>query len=287
MTLSFTEMTNHASSPLQPAAVLFIVGVILFLAIGCSGGPDTRSVLVFSKTEGYRHESIEDGQQMFRELAEDKNFTVEFSEDASVFDQSSLEKYNLIVFLSTTGDILDGEQQRELERFMEAGGSWMGIHAAADTEYDWPWYNKLVGAYFLSHPPGQPEATVRVTDRGHPSTEHLSEAWVRKDEWYNYKSIQNDFTTLMRVDESTYEGGENGEDHPIAWYKPIGNGRMFYTGLGHTRESYSDADFVQHIAGALDYLFGDNKSVDYATDLTTPEQNRVPVTGPEWEAGRP
>ncbi|MBB4078577.1 type 1 glutamine amidotransferase [Lewinella aquimaris] len=220
---------------------------------------------MFSKTAGFRHASIEAGQEMFRKLAAEKQFAVEFTEDAAeVFNQEGLSKFNVVVFLSTTGDILNEEQQRALEQFMEAGGNWMGIHAAADTEYDWPWYNKLVGAYFLSHPKGQPQATIVVEDHNHPSTAFLGDEWVRKDEWYNYKSIQDDFTTLLRLDESSYEGGKNGADHPIAWYKPIGNGRMFYTGLGHTDASYSEPEFVSHISGALDYLFGNNKRVKFA-----------------------
>ena len=160
---------------------------------------------------------------------------------------------------------------------MEAGGNWMGIHAAADTEYDWPWYNQLVGAYFQSHPRGQPQATVLVDNHDHPATEFLEDTWVRKDEWYNYKNIQDDFVTLMRVDESTYEGGENGDDHPIAWYKPFSNGRMFYTGLGHTNESYQEPNFVKHVMGGLTYLFGENKAVSYAGVKQTPEENRFPV----------
>jgi cytochrome c len=270
-------MTNNSTTPLQPAAVLFIVGVILFLAYGCGGGTETRSVLVFSKTAGFRHGSIESGQDMFRDLASEMKFSVDFSEDAELFTQDQLAKYNVIVFLSTTGDILNPAQQRELERFMEAGGNWLGIHAAADTEYEWPWYNDLVGAYFQSHPRGTPEATILVDRHDHPATEHLSDTWVRHDEWYNYKSIKDDFTVLMRVDESTYEGGENGENHPIAWYKPISNGRMFYTGLGHTKESYSEPEFVEHVAGALEYLFGENKPVSYAGVKSTPEENRFVV----------
>ena len=270
-------MSNNTPSPVHPVTLLFVIGVMLFLALGCGGGDKTRSVLVFSKTEGFRHSSIERGQDMFRKLAQEENFKVDFSEDASVFTQQRLSNYNVVVFLSTTGDILDDPQQRELERFMEAGGSWMGIHAAADTEYDWPWYNELVGAYFLSHPKGQPQATVLIDDHDHPSTAHLPDEWVRNDEWYNYKSIKEDFTTLMRVDESTYEGGENGEVHPIAWYKPMSNGRMFYTGLGHTDESYVEENFVKHISGALEYLFGDSKPVSYAGVKATPKENRFVV----------
>ncbi len=258
-------MTNNTATPLQPAAVLFIFGVILFLAFGCGGGGDRQErVLVFSKTAGFRHQSIEDGQEMFRKLAATKQFAVDFSEDAAVFNQENLSKYNLVVFLSTTGDILNDGQQTELERYMQAGGNWMGVHAAADTEYDWPWYNELVGAYFLSHPKGTPEATIIVEDHEHPSTDFLADTWVRNDEWYNYKSIKGDLNVLMRLDETTYEGGKNGTDHPIAWYKPVSNGRMFYTGLGHTSESYVDPDYVLHISGALDYLLGDGKPLKYA-----------------------
>lgn len=271
-------MTNNSSTPSIPtAAIVFVVGVILFLAYGCDGGSNTRSVLVFSKTEGFRHASIEDGRDMFRRLAEQENFSVDFSEDATVFNQENLSKYNVVVFLSTTGDILDSEQERELQYFMEAGGNWMGIHAAADTEYDWPWYNDLAGAYFESHPKGTPEADLIVVNNDHPSTEHLPEVWHRADEWYNYKSVKGDFTTLIRLDENTYEGGNNGDNHPIAWYKPFSNGRMFYTGLGHTKESYTEPEFVQHVIGGLTYLFGDNKPVSYAAVKRIPEENRFPV----------
>lgn len=270
-------MTNTTHAPQQPAVVLFIVGVLLFLAYGCGSSSNTRSVLVFSKTEGFRHASIADGQEMFRQLSATRDFEVDFTENADVFSQDSLSKYNVVVFLSTTGDVLDPAQEKELERFMKAGGNWMGIHAAADTEYNWPWYNDLVGGYFQSHPKGTPEATILVDKRDHPATEHLNETWTRNDEWYNYKSLKDDFTVLMRVDETTYEGGENGDYHPISWYKDFENGRMFYTGLGHTPESYTDADFVAHVYGGLQYLFGENKPVDYAGVKSIPEENRFPV----------
>ena len=270
-------MPSHSSNPLPPAAVLFIVGVILFLAYGCGGADADRSVLVFSKTEGYRHASIPAGQEMFRKLAAEHDFRVRFTEDAGVFTQDSLSNYNVVVFLSTTGDILDPAQQRELERFMQAGGNWMGVHAAADTEYDWPWYHELVGAYFASHPRGTPEATLDVVDHDHPSTEHLPDRWTRTDEWYNYKEVKDDFTTLIKLDETSYTGGDMDNDHPIAWYKPVSNGRMFYTGLGHTDESFSEPEFVQHVYGGLEYLFGDGRAVNYADVPTPPEENRFPI----------
>ncbi|MFT6486194.1 MAG: type 1 glutamine amidotransferase, partial [Neolewinella sp.] len=240
---------NDSRAQLQPAVLLFLLSILLFLAYGCGGSqPETRNALVFSKTTKYRHASIEDGKKMFIRLAEEKGFHVDTTEDASVFTQENLSKYNLIVFLSTTGDILNEAQQVEMERFMKAGGNWMGIHAAADTEYKWPWYNKLCGAWFLSHPKHQ-DATIVIDEVNHPSVKHLNESWKRFDEWYNYKNIEEGINTVMHVDESSYEGGENGDFHPLAWYRDVENGRSFYTGVGHTPESYTNQDFIAHIWG--------------------------------------
>lgn len=235
-----------------------------------------RSVLVFSKTGGFRHASIEDGKEMFLRLGQEKGFSVDTTEDASVFTEENLSKYNLVVFLSTTGDILNEAQQIELRRFMKAGGNWLGIHAAADTEYGWPWYNELVGAYFLSHPKHQ-DATVHVLDASHPANAHLNETWNRFDEWYNYKSIKDEIIPILRVDEASYEGGENGDFHPIAWYRDVENGRSFYTGLGHTPESYTDPDFISHVWGGMEWAWGDSQPVDYTGVKRTPEENRFQV----------
>jgi cytochrome c len=268
---------NDSRAQLQPAVLLFLVSMLLFLAFGCgSNEPEVRSVLVFSKTEKFRHASIEDGKKMFLRLAEEKNFRVDTTEDASVFTQEQLSEYNLVVFLSTTGDILNEAQQIELERFMKAGGNWMGIHAAADTEYKWPWYNKLCGAWFLSHPKHQ-DATIVIDEANHPSVAHLNESWKRFDEWYNYKNIEDGINTVMHVDESTYEGGENGDFHPLAWYRDVENGRSFYTGVGHTPESYIDHDFIAHIWGGMEYLWGDSKAVNYSGVKSSPEENRFEV----------
>jgi cytochrome c len=277
LSYQLVKIMGNTRSQLQPAVLLFLISVLVFLAYGCgSSEPEVSSVLVFSKTAGFRHASIEEGKEMFLRLGKEKNFQVDTTEDASVFTQENLSKYNLIVFLSTTGDILDESQQMELERFMKAGGNWMGIHAATDTEYDWPWYNELAGAYFLSHPAHQ-DATVIVEDPNHPSTAHLNETWKRFDEWYNYKNIQEGIIPVLRVDESSYEGGENGDFHPISWYRDFENGRSFYTGLGHTKESYIDHDFIAHVWGGMEYAWGDNRAVNYDGVKSPPEQNRFQV----------
>ncbi len=251
---------------------LLLYGFALLLACGaqsCSS-PSTQSkmplateeepadaarILVFSKTSGYYHKSIPDGIAAIQKLGSEHNIIVDTTKNAAYFHPDSLEHYKAVVFLSTTQDVLDPTQQSAFERYVKAGGGYAGIHAAADTEYDWPWYNKLVGAYFLSHPKQQ-QATIRVKDKSHPATSHLPTDWVHFDEWYNYKDINPNIKVLATLDESTYEGGKNGENHPIAWYHAFDGGRAFYTGLGHTSESYTDPLFVQHLWGGITYAMG-------------------------------
>ena len=212
----------------------------------------TPRVLIFSKTEGFRHTSIEIGVRAMQELATENNFEIIHTEDASKFTASFLGQFELIIFLNTTGDILNEEQQSSFENFIKSGGSFMGIHSAADTEYDWPWYGKLVGAYFLSHP-DQVQADIHVLNSEHVSCKHLPKVWTRFDEWYNYKNISPDINILLQLDETSYAGGENGTNHPIAWYQEYDGGRMFYTGGGHTEASYSEKDFRQHLLGGINY----------------------------------
>lgn len=224
------------------------------------------NVLVFSKTAGYRHESIEVGIEAIKQLGKQQNFKVETTEDASVFSENKLKKFHVIVFLNTTMDILDEGQQNQFKRFIQAGGGFVGVHAAADTEYDWPWYGKLVGAYFNGHPgnPNVREATLHIIDASQAATKALPKDWSRADEWYNYKEINDENKVLIMLDESTYEGGTNGDNHPIAWYKEYDGGRAFYTGLGHTVESYADPLFLGHLAGGIQYAIGEGTPVDYA-----------------------
>ena len=213
-------------------------------------------VLVFTKTAGFRHDSIPAGVLALRELADAGGYRVTHTEDAGVFTDDSLDGFRVVVFLNTTGDVLDDGQQDAMERFVRAGNGFVGVHSAADTEYDWPWYGRLVGAYFRSHPPTQP-AEIDVVDRDHPATRHLAERWSRTDEWYDFRSRPADgVRVLMNLDESTYEGGRMGDDHPIAWCHDFDGGRAFYTAGGHTSESFAEPDFRRHLLGAVRWAAG-------------------------------
>ncbi|WP_298474761.1 ThuA domain-containing protein [uncultured Maribacter sp.] len=212
-------------------------------------------VLVFTKTAGWRHKSIEKGVETLKELGAENSFQVFQTEDSLDFNSTNLNKYKLVVFLNTTLNILDEKQQGVFEKYIQSGGSFMGIHAACDTEYEWPWFGKLVGAYFNGHPnnPNVRDAVINVVDKKHPATMHLNDTWARTDEWYNYKEINPDIHVIMELDENSYEGGTNGDNHPIAWYHEFDGGRSFYTGGGHTKETFDEPDFRKHLVGGLLY----------------------------------
>jgi type 1 glutamine amidotransferase len=210
-------------------------------------------VLVFSKTAGYRHDSIPAGIRAIRELGAAHDFAVTATEDASVVTEASPDA---VVFLSTSGEVLDAARQAAFESYVEDGGGYVGIHAAADTGYDWPWYGQLVGARFKSHPEIQ-RARFVTEDGTHPATAHLPPVWTRTDELYDFRANpRGSVRVLQTLDESSYTGGGMGADHPVTWCHPQGRGRAFYTGLGHTSESYADPAFRALLLGAIRYAAG-------------------------------
>jgi cytochrome c len=239
----------------RTALVVVCTVTILWQVCGQGSTGSGDIILVFHKTSGFVHKSIPKGVRAIEELARANKFTVEATDDASIFNARDLSRFKAVVFLSTTGDVLNEEQQSAFEQYIRNGGGFVGIHAAADTEYDWPWYNQLVGAYFKSHPKPQ-QAAVIVKNKKHPATRHLPDRWMRTDEWYNYKSIVPGIKVLCELDESSYEGGQNGAGHPIAWYREFDGGRSFYTGGGHTDESYAEPEFRRHILGGILYAIG-------------------------------
>lgn len=213
------------------------------------------AVLVFSKTTGFRHSSIKEGKLALIQLGKENGFRVDTTENAGYFTYEILKNYAAVVFLNTTGDIFDTAQKASFQRYIRAGGGFVGIHSATDTEFDWQWYGKLVGGYFANHPPVQ-EAAILITDKFHISTRHLLEPWIHTDEWYNFKSLNPQVNVLLSLDVSSYRGSKHVEGHPIAWYHEFEGGRAWYTGLGHTNESYSDIKFLQHLLGGILYAGG-------------------------------
>ena len=240
----------------MPPRARAIAGVLAFAATAALDAPDSQpdavGVLVFTRTAGFRHDSIPAGVEAIRTLGTEHGWRVVATEDAGVFSSHGLSPFDVVVFLSTTGDVLNDVQQAAFERYIAKGGGYVGVHAAADTEYDWPWYGRLVGAYFRSHPPGVHRATVLVSDREHPSTKMLPRHWPRRDEWYNYRARPaGTVRVLASLDETTYEGGSMGNDHPIAWCHEFDGGRAWYTGGGHTIASWAEPLFLEHVLGGI------------------------------------
>ena len=250
-------MTN----PRYVSRLLALLLVSTVLASGQSRlGAAEFNALVFSKTLMFRHASITNGIAAIKQLGAENHFNVDATEDASYFTPKNLAKYQVVIFLSTSGNILDGEQQAAFKNFIEQGGGLAAIHAAVAgdvaTEGTWPWYGEALCARFTNHS-AIVKATVNVEDRKHPSTAPLPEHWVRADEWYNFIASPRDQAhVLAALDETTYKGGTMGKDHPIAWCKQVGKGRIWYTALGHTEASFTEPLFLKHLLGGIQAAAG-------------------------------
>ncbi|ADQ16874.1 cytochrome c class I [Leadbetterella byssophila DSM 17132] len=245
--------------------------ILVAFTLSCNQAPKIK-LLVFSKTEGFRHDSIEPGIEAIKKMAQEKGFEADFTEDASTF--LKLEPYTAVVFLNTTGDVLNDKEQEAFERYIQAGGGYVGIHAATDTEYDWPWYGELAGAYFLDHPSvpsNVQKGKFTVVNHDHESTKGMPEHFEHTDEFYNFRNLSKNITPLMTIDETSYEGGKNPDFHPMSWYQEFDGGRSFYTALGHTKESFSDPMFLDHLWGGIQYATA-KKKLDYSK--SRPEENR-------------
>ncbi|MBW3469016.1 ThuA domain-containing protein [Arthrospiribacter ruber] len=215
--------------------------------------------LVFSKTKGFRHQSIPDGVVALKKLARDHQFSVYATEDADIFTDEKLKEYDVIILMSTTGTIFNEDQKAAFQRFVQSGKGVVGIHSATDTEYEWPWYTKLIGAQFMNHPYIQ-SVRLNVVDRKHPATYHLPEKWLWTDELYAFKNFNENVRVLITADETSYDTNFSwkptegmGDFHPMAWTHEYDGGRIFYTALGHTDWSFLNENFLQHIYGGIWY----------------------------------
>jgi type 1 glutamine amidotransferase len=213
-------------------------------------------LLIFSKTNGYHHASIAVGIEAIKKLGADNGFDVDTTTDSTQFRKKILKNYAALLFLSPTGKVLGTEEEKALQDYIHHGGGFIGVHAATDCEYNWQWYGDLVGGYFKSHPPKQQKARFNIIDKNNPATIGLPDPWDHLDELYNFKYLNPGIHVLIKVDETSYTGGANGDNHPMAWYHDFEGGRSFYTALGHTNESWSDKLFLGHLLGGIQYAIG-------------------------------
>ncbi|HTE24215.1 ThuA domain-containing protein [Flavitalea sp.] len=267
-------MRNKKLFAIGAGVLILIVGVIWFYPSKKS----TPRVLLFSKTEGYRHsESIDAAQLLFTKMAQEHGFIADTTEDANNLNEDNLKKYQAIVFLHASGSILNASQRTSLQRYIQAGGGFLAIHASADAERDWPWFGKLLGGYFHSHPKIQ-QAVYRTIDKNHPASAFMPDSIERTDEYYNFEQLNPDIKVLMTLDENSYEGGNMGQNHPAVWYHEYDGGRSFYTSMGHTKETYSESFFIKQLWEGLNWTMGgkEPKALDYTNVI--PEENRFVKT---------
>lgn len=238
---------------------VFRAWLLCLSGLFCSGTSIAQQfdVLLFSKTAGWHHDSINAGVDAIQHLGRKHHFSVFWTENASlVFNDEELAKYEVVIFLLTTGDALDDEQQAAFERYIRSGRGYVGVHSASDTEYKWDWYTRMVGHMFVRHPAVQ-TATVKVENPDFPGMERFTPRFLFTDEWYEFDASRSkNLNYLLSIDESTYETTparqkESSRFHPLSWYQEYDGGRAFYTALGHLPETYTDQNFLHHIYGGI------------------------------------
>jgi type 1 glutamine amidotransferase len=221
-------------------------------------------VLIYSGSTGFRHDSIPAGVEATKAIATRLGYEFDATEDPAVFTADKLAGYRAIVFVSTTTDPRKpesewfvGDRRDALVGFLKAGKGVVGLHAAGDSHYHWPWFGQMIGGYFERHPKGTPKGTLTVVDARHPATAKLPTTVTRNDEWYYYKDFNPLVHVLITVDPASIGDGEaDANPNPLVWYHEFGGGRVFYSGLAHTSESYSEPYIVDIISGGLTYAVG-------------------------------
>lgn len=240
--------------------------LLLFAAAGALAGSghalaaDRPNVLLYSGSTGYRHASIEPGVAAIKALGAKEGMTIVASEDPEVFSTDGLKDFDAIIFLSTSTDPkkpesewFTGDRREAMQAFVRRGGGVVGIHAASDSHYHWPWFGQLMGGRFTSHPPGTPEGELKVVDSEHPSTSGLPDKVKRVDEWYYFDDYDPTSQLLVTLDPSSI-GAKDVNPNPVSWAREFDGGRVFYTAMGHTAETFSEPYFQQHLVGGLRWV---------------------------------
>ncbi|WP_112135370.1 ThuA domain-containing protein [Glycomyces dulcitolivorans] len=213
----------------------------------------SKTLLVFTKTTGFRHDSIPAGVEAVKRIAADLGAEVEHTEDSAVHDPVELARFAAVVWLSPSGDVLGELERAALADYVTGGGGWAGVHGASTAEKSWPFFKELVGARFIGHPPGCTPGEIDVKIADHPSTAHLPKRWAWTDEWYSFDERPQHVEVLLEADETTYEAGDlaMGAPHPLAWHRRLEAGQCFYTALGHDASAYEDEVFLGHLTGGI------------------------------------
>jgi hypothetical protein len=240
---------------------IYIGFIICFVFSSFFAFAEQFKVLLFTKSTGWHHKSKPTAIAQMQSLAKEHNFTVVWQEDSSYFTDDKLAQFDVVVFMLTSGDVLNTEQKAAFIRFIQSNKGFVGVHSASDTEHNWSWYQKLVGRTFTIHPPVQ-TAKLQVLNHSFPGLAQISKYIQWTDEWYDFGPENSpNLHYLLAVDENTYDtysnwgrgktGNGMGNFHPISWYQEYNGGRSFYTALGHTDDVYKNSFFKQHLYGGI------------------------------------
>lgn len=239
--------------------VLFFLLLAQFFVSSVFAQKQFKALLV-TTTRGWHHEAQHKGVVALKNLGERHFFDVVLWEDPNGFTDKYLSQFQVVIFLHTTGDIFNPEQQKVFERFIQSGKGYVGIHSASDTEYDWEWYNGLVGRMFRIHPAIQ-TAKMQVVDSTFPGLDGFANGRLWTDEWYEFGPEKSkNLHYILGVDESTFNakvqwGDKKSEGmgtfHPLAWYQQFDGGRSFYTALGHVPSNFDDVIFHAHLLAGI------------------------------------
>ncbi|MDD4869000.1 MAG: ThuA domain-containing protein [Kiritimatiellae bacterium] len=248
---------------------LFVCAVTVTLAFVCTVHAADKKVLVYTKYgKGFVHNCVQACADAVKELGKENGFGVDVSDDPSKFTEANLKQYNALVFDNTNNKLFDTEEQKTaLQKYIRAGGGFVGIHSASGGERDWPWYWALVGGKFKSHSPHQ-TFKMKVVDHNHPSTSFLGDTWDWTDECYFHTNVNPDIHVLIEVDVTALKGGKKNVDMvkvagtkvaPMTWCHKFDGGREWFVALGHDPKHYSDPNFRKHLLGGIRWVMGEDK----------------------------
>jgi uncharacterized protein len=252
----------------------FLAFVCAVAVLACSDGgsdsqgppaptlPPSARLLVVTHTAGFRHDSIPAAEAALRTIGLDSGlYQTDFCRTADEvrtrLTPAGLAGVDAVFFANTTGNLGIADMSAFLS-WISAGKAFLGTHSASDTYHESPEYLAMLGGEFTTHG-AIVDADIRVNDASHPAVAHLAPRFRMTDEWYRFRPAGSGLTILLSFDRNPADGvGTSGDpaDLPLAWHKPFGSGRVFYTALGHRSEVWDDPRFRTHLREAIRWGLG-------------------------------
>ena len=233
--------------------------------------PERRALIYTKNGEGYVHDNLVASVAALKEICEDLNLETDDTDDPSIFTDENLKRYQVLIFSNTNNETFATDDQKlAFQRYIQAGGGFIGIHSASGSERLWPWFWNMLGGKFRRHPTLQ-SFEIKVIDTTHPATNMLGNTWKWEDECYYLDHLNPDIHVLLAADlrtvedenQAEYPGEIFGNYFPLSWCHQFDGGREFYTALGHKIEYYSNPEYRAHLAGGIGWVVAGVTGLDY------------------------